>query len=373
MDFALTDEQTAVRDLAAQIFTERCTPERVREVEATDDWFDRELWSELAKADLLGLCLPTEHGGGGYGLFELALILEQAGQAVAPVPLVPTLALGALALAEFGSAAQQARWLPGVADGSVVLTAALSEGGDGLPPAVPSAQAVADGDGWRITGVKPLVPAAHLAQRILVAARTDGDASTVFLVDPSADGVTAERNVATNLEPLTTLTLDGVAVGPDDVLGGVGDGAAVTAWIADCGIAALCAVQVGVCESALRTTATYTSTRRQFGSPIATFQAVAHRAADAYIDTEAIRLTARQAAWRLANGMDAAEALAIAKFWAADGAHRVTHAAQHLHGGIGVDLDYPVHRTFRWSRSIGLALGGPTTHLRRLGALIAAG
>ncbi|MBP7631345.1 MAG: acyl-CoA dehydrogenase, partial [Acidimicrobiales bacterium] len=113
--------------------------------------------------------------------------------------------------------------------------------------------------------------------------------------------------------------------------------------------------------------------RRQFGSPIATFQAVAHRAADAYIDTEAIRLTARQAAWRLGEGLPADEALAIAKFWAAEGAHRVTHAAQHLHGGIGVDADYPVHRTFRWARHLELSLGGGTVHLQRLGLILAAG
>ena len=136
---------------------------------------------------------------------------------------------------------------------------------------------------------------------------------------------------------------------------------------------ALCAMQAGVCEAALRLTATYTSERRQFDTPIATFQAVAHRCANAYMDTEAIRLTAHQAAWRLDDGMDAAEQLAIAKFWAAEGAERVVHAAQHLHGGIGVDLDYPVHRTFRWAKHLELSLGGGTAHLRKLGALIAAG
>jgi len=257
--------------------------------------------------------------------------------------------------------------------GDVVLTAALSEGGDGLPPEVPATEAVVDGAGWRISGAKSLVPSAHLAQRVLVPARTGDGTSTVFLVDPTAAGVSAERNVSVNLEPLTTLTFDGVAVTAADVVGEVDGGAAVTAWTADRGIAALCAIQAGVCEAALRTTATYTSDRKQFGSPIATFQAVAHRAADAYIDTEAIRLTAHQAAWRLDSGMPAAEELAIAKSWAADGAHRVTHAAQHLHGGIGVDIDYPVHRTFRWARHVELTLGGSTAHLRRLGALLAAG
>lgn len=373
MDFTLSDEQSAVAELAAQILSERSTPERVREVEAdpSGDWFDRSLWSELAKADLIGLCLPEAHGGGGFGLFELALILEQVGRNVAPVPLYATVALGAMPLARFGTEAQQAAWLPGVVAGDVVLTAALSEGGDGLAPAVPATTAVRSGEGWSLSGTKVLVPSAHLARRVLVPARTGDGTSSVFLVDPGADGVVAERNVSSNLEPLTTLTFHNVAVGDDDVVGEVDGGAEVTAWIEQRGIAALCALQAGVCEAALRITAGYTSERRQFGSPIATFQAVAHRAADAYIDTEAVRLTARQAAWRLDAGMDAAEELAIAKFWAADGAHRVTHAAQHLHGGIGVDLDYPVHRTFRWARHLELSLGGGTAHLRRLGALLA--
>lgn len=373
MDFSLSDEQTAIRDLAARILSEQLTPERLSAIEETDDWFAGDTWADLAKADLLGLCLPEAHGGGGYGFFELALLCEQVGRAVAPLPLLPTLVLGALPLAEFGTDEQRRSLLPGVAAGELILTAALSEGGDGLPPAVPETEATAEGDSWRITGAKQLVPAAHLAHRVLVPARTGEGSSTVFLVDPSADGVILERNLGPNLEPLSTLRLDAVAVSASDVLGGVGQGSDLVAWTTDRAVAALCAVQAGVCEAALRTTASYVSERKQFDAPIATFQAVAQRAADAYIDTEAVRLTAHQAAWRLAEGHTAAEELAIAKFWAAEGAHRVVHAAQHLHGGIGVDADYPVHRTFRWAKHVELSLGGGTAHLRKLGALLAAG
>lgn len=373
MDFALTEEQTAIRDLAAQILGEQLPPEVLRELEQDDpDWFARDVWAELAKADLLGLCLPEAHGGGGYGLFELALILEQVGRAVAPLPVYATLALGALPVAQFGTEAQQADLLPQVIDGSLILTAALSEGAAGLPPAQPTTTATADGDGWRISGTKALVPAAHLAGRVLVPAATGDGTSTVFLVDPAAAGVAHQRNTSANGEPLTTLTFTDVAVGAADVLGEVDGGAAVVDWIVDRAVASLCAIQAGVCETALRLTAAYTSERKQFDTPIATFQAVAHRSADAYIDTEAVRLTAYQAAWRLSAGMPADEELAIAKFWAAEGAQRVVHAAQHLHGGIGVDLDYPVHRAFRWAKHNELSLGGGTTHLRRLGALIAA-
>ncbi len=374
MDFALSDEQVAIRDLAGQILSEQLPPERLRELETSDvDWFAADVWAELAKADLLGLCLPEADGGGGFGAFELGLILEQVGRNVAPVPLYATLVLGAQPIAEFSTDAQRAELLPKVIDGSLILTAALSEGSVGLPPAVPATTATAAGDGWTISGTKRLVPAAHLAGKVLVPARTGDGASTVFLVEPDAAGVTAERNTSMNGEPLTTLTFDGVAVGEGDVVGAVDDGAAVVAWILDRALAGLCAIQAGVCEAALRTTATYTSERKQFDTPIATFQAVAHRCANAYMDTEAIRLTAQQAAWRLDAGLPAAEELAIAKFWAAEGAERVVHAAQHLHGGIGVDLDYPVHRTFRWAKHVEMSLGGGTPHLQRLGALLAAG
>jgi len=373
MDFALNDEQIAIRDLAAQILTERLPPERLREIETSDgDWFAADVWEELAKTDLLGLCLPEANGGGGYGLFELALLLEQVGRASAPLPVWSTLALGALAIAQFGTDSQQAEILPKVIDGSLIMTAALSEGGVGLPPATQATEAVASGDGWFITGRKELVPAAHLAGRMLVPARTGEFGCTVFLVDPHADGVTHERNTSVNGEPLTTLTFDTVGVAEADVVGSIGDGDTVVEWIVDRALAGLCALQAGVCEAALRITATYTSERKQFDTPIATFQAVAHRSADAYIDTEAVRLTAYQAAWRLSVGMPADEELAIAKFWAAEGAQRVVHAAQHLHGGIGVDLDYPVHRSFRWAKHVELTLGGGTTHLSRLGALLAA-
>jgi 3-oxocholest-4-en-26-oyl-CoA dehydrogenase beta subunit len=154
------------------------------------------------------------------------------------------------------------------------------------------------------------------------------------------------------------------------VVGTVGGGHEATSFIESRLVAGACAMQTGVCAGALALTASYVSTREQFGVRLGTFQAVGQRVADAYIDTEAVRLTARQAAWRLDAGLEADDALMTAKFWAADGGHRVVHAAQHLHGGIGVDLDYPVHRYFRIAKVLELLLGGATPSLRRLGSLL---
>jgi alkylation response protein AidB-like acyl-CoA dehydrogenase len=208
---------------------------------------------------------------------------------------------------------------------------------------------------------------------VLVPASAGDDGTIVVLiVDPTAKGVTRERQDTTSGIPEARLELDGVQVAASDVLGGPASGAEIVDWIVERATAALCSIATGVCEQALKMTAEYTKTREQFDRPIATFQAVGQRAADAYIDTEAIRLTALQAAWRLEEGLPAAAEVAVAKFWAADGGQRVVHAAQHLHGGIGVDRDYPLHRYFLWAKELELTLGGATPQLLKLGEILAA-
>jgi alkylation response protein AidB-like acyl-CoA dehydrogenase len=371
MDFTYTDEQQAIRDLADQILGDQVTPAALRTMEQGDAWWADDVWAALATADLLGIALPEAHGGGGYGLQAACLVLEQIGRRVAPLPYLTTIVGGALPIAEFGSLAQRQAFLPGVADGSIRLSIALYETGDPGLPRVPATQAVPDGDGWRLSGGKALVVGADRAARVLIPARTGEGSVGVFLVDPHAPGITLEREVAVNGEPQFGMELVDVAVTTEDLLGDPDQGAAILAWTHDRLTAGICAVQTGVCEEALAITARYVSEREQFGAKLGTFQAVGQRVADAYIDTEAIRLTALQAIWRLDAGLDATEELLTAKFWAADGAQRVVHAAQHLHGGIGMDLDYPIHRYFRWAKVLELTLGGATPSLRDLGARLA--
>jgi acyl-CoA dehydrogenase len=367
VDFTFTEEQDAVRDLAAQVFAGHATTERVKQVEASETRVDRELWRALADAGLLAIAIPEEHGGSGLGLIELCLLLEEQGRRVAPVPLWPTLVLGAPPLAEFGSPEQQRRWLTGVARGEVILTAALAEPGVN-DPLRPQTTAIRDGDGWRLDGAKPSVPAAHVADRVLVPAATTGKGGDlgVFLVDPAGPGV--ERTVAatTDRGKVAHLTFAGA---PAELLGA--DGRRATEWMLDRALVGLCALQVGVAEGALRMAADYTSERRQFGRPLSTFQGVALKAADAYIDTEAMRVTLWQAAWRLTAGRDATQEVMVAKWWASEGGQRVVHVTQHLHGGMGADVDYPVHRHFLWGKQIEDTLGGASAQLARLGQALA--
>jgi len=359
MDFNLDESQQAVSDLAGTIFAGHLTAERFKEVDAAKVRFDQALWAALADAGLLGISLPSEHGGSDESFLTTAVLLEQAGRWAAPVPLLPTVVMGAMPIARFGSASLQSSVLPGVVAGSMVLTAALVDGAGGA-----GVTARSSGDAWLLEGAKTCVPAATIADRILVPALTAGSEMAVFVVDAAASGVTITPVRTTTGDPSGRVELSDVAA---ERLGG----AEVLDWIVTHATAAMCSQMAGVAKRSVELTAEYVKTREQFDRPIATFQAVGQRAADAFIDAEAIALTSRQAAWRLAEGLPAAEEVAIAKFWAADGGQRVVHAAVHLHGGVGVDRDYPLHRYFLLAKELELSLGGTTVSLLRLGGILA--
>jgi len=365
MDFSFTEEQEAVKDLAKQILEGTVSPDRLKEMKANGEHLDRKAWQELANANLVGIAIPEAYGGSGLGFLEACLVLEQIGRNVAPVPYYASVVLGALPIATFGTEAQKQELLPPAAAGDLILSAALIE--IGAPPEQPTTVARRDGDGWRLDGQKDFVAAGLDAGQLLVSASTD-DGVGVFLIDPKGPGVTIERQEATNEIPEARIVLGNAPAQP---LGDIADGAEVLEWMIQHATAALCATAIGVCDKAVRLTAEYTSTRKQFDKPIASFQAVGQRAADAYIDAEAVRLTAWQAAWRLAEGLPASAEVATAKFWAAEGGQRVVAAAQHLHGGIGVDRDYPLHRYYLWAKWIQLNLGGAAQQLRKLGSILA--
>jgi 3-oxocholest-4-en-26-oyl-CoA dehydrogenase beta subunit len=347
MDFNFTPDQDALRDLARQIISDRCTNAHLKSIAATDSATDLDLWRALGKAGLVGIGLPESVGGGGYGWLETAIVLSEIGRAAAPLPAFAVMALAAPALVDHPDL------LDGVTDGSSIVTAALHEPvGDPLAPAA----TVADG---RLSGTKVCVPHGLLAARFVVSA-ADG----LFVVEATAPGVTIERQDTTSGVP------DAFVVFDEAPARRIGDSEAVAAIVRR-GLSAATVVSAALCEEAVRLTAEYAIGREQFDKPIASFQAVSQRVGDAYIDTEAVRLTAWQAAWRLDHGLDADEALLSAKFWSAEGGWRVVHAAQHVHGGVGADRDYPLHRYFLLHKQLELTLGSATPTLARLGRLIA--
>ena len=349
MDFTLDEEQTAVAELAGKILSDLASGETLRAHEQAGGGLLDAAWKAMADADLLGLALPESAGGGGYSVLEATLIAEQVGRHVAPVPYASTTA-GALALAAAGG---HDELLGEVVRGEAVVAVAVDD-----------TAGVVTAAGDALTGSAAFVGWAPLADAFVVAAVSDGGERSLHLV-VAGTGVTVLEEDAIWGLPQGTLEL---AAAASTRLGG----ADAVERIVEVATVLNCATVAGLCEGATRLTATYVSEREQFGTRIGTFQAVGQRMADSYIDTQAVQLTAQQAAWRLANDLPAAEAVHVAKWWAAWGGHRVAHAAQHLHGGIGLDLDYPVHRYFRWIKVLELQLGSGTEHLRRLGALLAA-
>jgi alkylation response protein AidB-like acyl-CoA dehydrogenase len=360
MDFALSDDQLSLQGLAREILTEQVTNDHLKALEREAEFsvFDRKLWRQLAEAGITGIAVPEEHGGAGLGFLDLAVVFEEIGRTVAPVPAVATLTTAYV----LGRLAPQsvAGLLPGVASGDTILTTAFGELGD--------LSARRDGEDWVFDGENSFVPYGAEADVVVVTARSD-DGLVLGLVRRGTPGVTVTELNTTNREPQAVLGFSDAKVAAADV---IPDARAILDDLRRHHTAALAMVAAGVCESALAMTARHTSEREQFGKKIASFQAAGQRAADAYIDTELVRLTALQAAWRLSEGWPADEQIAVAKFWAGDGGMRAVHACQHLHGGLGVDLDYPLHRYFLWCKQIEHELGTPTRQLLELGAQLAA-
>jgi alkylation response protein AidB-like acyl-CoA dehydrogenase len=361
MDFTFTEEQETVGKVARQLFEARATPERLTELEAGDVRFDSALWNELASSDLLGIALPEAVGGSGGGFLELGVLLSEIGFSVAPVPAYATLVLGADTIARHGDSDLRQKYLPGVADGSMILTAALAEPGNSDSTA-PRTTARPDGESWTIDGHKELVPAAQLSAAVVVSAQTE-DGPGLFVVDTGTAGVNVTPAQTTNGEPHADIEFSG-AVGHRLTEHG---GADIVGSLYSRALVGLCAIQIGVVERALKLAASYTSEREQFGRPIGSFQAVQQRLADAFIDVEAIRWTTWYAAWLIAEGRPADRETAIAKFWAAEAGARVAASAQQVHGGMGIDVTYPLSRYFLWAKQNELALGSASQQLARLG------
>jgi alkylation response protein AidB-like acyl-CoA dehydrogenase len=323
MDFSRTETQKEVAELAAKVLGSTRDPDQ--------------LWARAAEAGLLGVAIAEDVGGTDQGLLAWCSLLGAAGATAAPIPLWAA-TVSAMAIDRHGTPAQRRALLPDLLAGKTLVVPAFTRTTDG---------------GWTN------VPSATRAYRVLLP--LDGE---LHLIDPKAPGITIQSQTSTTGEPCGLLTL--AAGTATERLG-----SAAAPWLIDHATLGLCALELGIVETVLRMTARYTAERVQFDRPIATFQAVAQRAADAYIDVEVIRVTMWQAACRLAANQPAAAELAVAKFFAAEGGQRVTYAAQHLHGGIGFDLDYPLARYYPLSKQTELTLGGAYEQLARLGSLLA--
>jgi alkylation response protein AidB-like acyl-CoA dehydrogenase len=338
-----------------------CTPERQKELDTLDERFDRDLWRKLIDADVLSTAAPESLGGGGFGVLEQVAVLVALGRQMGAVPYLESAVLGAGAIAKFGSEALQRDWATPAINGEKILAVALDgDMGEGPVQATPS------GTGYRLTGSRTQVGYGPVADAFLVPAETDSGVK-VFLVRTDDDGVTVTSLDTTGHGSVGHVELQGVELDADRIVGGDD----VVAWLTTHGTLGRSAFQLGVLERALELTAEYARERQQFDRPIGSFQAVSSRLADGYIDIKGLRLTLTQAAWRLSEDLPADIDVSSAAFWAADAGHRVAHTTVHVHGGVGIDKDHPVHRYFLAAKQTEFAVGGATGQLLRIGRELA--
>jgi len=378
MDFALSAEQEILKK-EARLFLERECPKKVvRELEAGDLGYSPEMWSKMAELGWIGLAIPEEYGGVGGDLIDLAVLFEEIGRAACPCPMFSTVVLGALPVLEGGGAQQKTELVSRVARGERILALALTEPEADYDLRHMATRALRRRTGFQISGTKLFVQNAHVADNLLLVAgmgRRDreGGSLGVFVVEAGARGM--------ELTPLKTiggdrqfeLKLDRVFAPADAMLGGPGGGRPLVESTLQRATAIQCVETLGVMGRALEMTAGYTSGRFQFNRPIASFQAVQHRLADMLTDVEGARWMSYQAVWRVATGLPAAREVAVAKAWTGDACQRVAYGAQHLHGGVGMDLDYDLHFYFRRAKALELNLGAAPLHRAAIGESLIAG
>ncbi len=334
---------------------------------ATAD-LDSCLWAELGRAGLLSLALPAELGGDDLGMLAVAALLTEAGRQAARVPALATLALGVLPVSRASDAGLRGELLAGVASGDTILTAALREPSSPLPDE-PGAVATTLGPGGTVSGTKVGVPYAAAARWILVPASVAGGGAdsraVVAVVEPDADGLSCQRTRSSSGLPEYTLRLDRTPVA------GILDGCGV-ADLYQFAVAGTCAVADGALAAALDLTTAHLRTREQFGRPLATFQAAAQQIADVYATARTLHLITTSACWQLDTGRDAGRDTDVAAYWLAQYAPAALRTCHHLHGGLGMDVTYPLSRYSALVTDLAALVGGAEARLDQLGTREAA-
>lgn len=360
MDFSYTDEQRSLVEVLRRVFAD-LGPSVLLTVDGSGGDYSREAWRSLGDLGVLRADV-IDGGGDRLGLTEVMILAEEVGRAAVPVPLIGSIAGGTLPLRRFASGRSD-ELLERVEHGTASLTAPLYH-----RSSTGSLQATRTDEGWLLRGELTCVPDAFAAERMLVIAVEDEQVHALLV--PLGEGVSMLEQRGTVGEELGAVSFFDAPVAADALVGEPGQGGVVWQFVDAVASVMMCASVLGSADAALAMTAHHVREREQFGRPIGSFQAVAQRLADCVADIEAMRLSLWYAVSELERGQWDTDALDTARFWAVEGGQRVVHAAQHLHGGIGVDLAYGVHRHFLWVKHVAFALGPSPVFLDRLGTRV---
>jgi alkylation response protein AidB-like acyl-CoA dehydrogenase len=364
----LNEQQSLLQQSAQALFHERSPIRRVRALRDSRDadGFSRKLWREMAELGWVGLCLPEAYGGVALGMPELSVVLEQAGRQLAPEPWLSTVLLGAHTLLLGGHTQHKQRWLPAVAQGEALLALAFEERGTRQDLGNIGTRAERTRDGFRLSGEKLQVFDAHVADALLVLART-GQGHSVFLVERERAGITLQRQMRVDSRNAASIRFEGVELAASALVGTEGQGLDLVQRVIDRATIGLCAEMLGSASQAFDDTLDYLKTRKQFGVTLGSFQALAHRSARLYIELA----LARSAVTAAASGADDAEPrelarlASLAKARCSEACVHVANEAVQMHGGIGVTDDFHIGLYLKRARATEVLFGDATQHLRR--------
>jgi alkylation response protein AidB-like acyl-CoA dehydrogenase len=369
MDFGLSEGQKMLRASAADFLGKECPKSKVRELEEDDRGYDPRLWHKMAgEMGWMGLVLPEEYGGAGGDFMELAILLEVMGGNIVPGPFFSTVVLGALPVLEYGTDEQKKRFLPKVASGEQVWSLALTESAGTYEASSIELRASLEQEGYLLTGTKFLVPYAHVADYLLVVARTSEakERVSIFLVDGKSPGIKIEVISTMARDKLCEVTFNKVRVSKDNILGKIGQGWDIVNFILQRAIVLKCAEVLGACEAVMEMTNTYIKGRVQFDRPIGSFQALQHRMVDRFIDVEGLRYLVYEAAWEVSTGSASSLHISMAKAKANEVYQRTCIDCIKNHGAIGFTADQDIGLYYRRVKAAEFFLGDTDFHRERV-------
>jgi alkylation response protein AidB-like acyl-CoA dehydrogenase len=373
MALVLTEEQSMLRDSARGLISDKAPVSHLRQLRDAKDatGFSRELWKTFAEMGFTGLLVPEDFGGSGLGCVEAGVVMEEIGRTLMPSPFLSTAVLAASALSRGGSAAQKAEHLPKISAGSLIAALAIDEGAKHRPLQT-RLQAVRSGNGFKLNGAKAFVVDGHVADLLIVVARSAGSAGerdglTLFLVDPRTKGIATERTAMVDSHNAARIDFDNVEINADHVLGEVDQGFALLEGVLNIGRGAVASEMVGLSEEVFGRTVSYLKERKQFGKPIGEFQALQHRAAQLYIDIEITRAAVLKAQQALDGDFEnAAAAVAVAKARAGSTATRAVQEGVQMHGGMGMTDQFDIGFFMKRARTCEELFGDANFHADQL-------
>ena len=375
MDFELSADQKLLLETAANFVKRESPVARLRKLRDDAVGWEKPTWKAMAELGWLAIAFSEDAGGLGGSFVDAAIVLEQLGTTLVPEPFVPTL-VAATAIARRGDAAQRERWLAPALAGDTSLALAWSEEGGRFRASHVATRGEKNGDGWVLRGAKSFVENGHAADALVVSARTagaEGDREGISLFVVAADAPSLTRRAFRTIDGhhAANVSLDGVTLGADALLGEAGSAATTLDEAVDVGAAAACAESVGLMRAVLAMTCDYLRTREQFGVKIGSFQALQHRAVDMFVETELSRSVSMMASIKVASNdaTERAAAISAAKAQIAESGRFVTQQAIQLHGGIGVTDEHDVGLYFKRMHALITAFGDQEHHVARFASL----